>query len=805
MKRLKRIMALVIAMAMVLGMGAMTAFADGAATSTADGTYTITIKNSTVDTQASINGHTFSAYKLFDLAYVDDANDQNDTTPYAQDQGPHAYYLSTTSPFYTTAADKAAIEKYFTLTELSGDSSKVLVTPKMKDTADKNPWETGYDGEHLSENSCFTATEAYELAQALKTTMETLTPNGTSPAASGEQAVIDVSTSGAGYYLVTGDGQGLDENGTAAETVTAAIALTSTDPKAEIIAKLSAPKVEKEIDEGDGVKYDEHAIGETVPYIVTTTVPNMTGYESYFFVLSDTLSTGLTLNDDDDISTNTPYDEGFSVTFKKEGETDVALTRVADHAAAVAADDTNSKTFYVKKNGQNFEIVLHDFIQYKGTLVTEANVDALTGDGSEGSGNRAKIGTYVGYEGWTIEVKYSATINQDAAIGDTGNVNTAKLIFSNNPDLAAEGSPDDGKDYPSTYDKEDITGESPESKTVTYVTGVKFNKVDKDKKPLKDAKFTFVGTNLKNVVEEEAKYFRPKNNQDQASDVTYYLLKDGTYTTTAPTKDTVDQENASYTEGTWRLYVQTDWDYDPNNQLTSYTLGTGASAKTVQLFTTGTDPWKPAYVQDTMQTWNQGVFVEDSSANPAYYPKTNGEYTTTAPTAATAGDYIGGTSAKTYKLIADPDWETMTVAEKAAATVSYTVETDTEGIITFTGLRVGEYTLTEIEAPDGYNMLKEPVKIKVEWTAPTVNTNTTLVSDADACTWKVSYKLKDSDQWKEITSTDDANLFPLDIENQSGVELPSTGGIGTTIFYVVGAILVIGAGVILITRRRMDA
>ena len=43
------------------------------------------------------------------------------------------------------------------------------------------------------------------------------------------------------------------------------------------------------------------------------------------------------------------------------------------------------------------------------------------------------------------------------------------------------------------------------------------------------------------------------------------------------------------------------------------------------------------------------------------------------------------------------------------------------------------------------------------------------------------------------------------IGNTKGVELPSTGGIGTTIFYVVGAILVIGAGVVLITRRRMDA
>lgn len=44
-----------------------------------------------------------------------------------------------------------------------------------------------------------------------------------------------------------------------------------------------------------------------------------------------------------------------------------------------------------------------------------------------------------------------------------------------------------------------------------------------------------------------------------------------------------------------------------------------------------------------------------------------------------------------------------------------------------------------------------------------------------------------------------------DIENKQGAELPSTGGIGTTIFYILGAILVLGAGIVLVTRRRMSA
>lgn len=43
----------------------------------------------------------------------------------------------------------------------------------------------------------------------------------------------------------------------------------------------------------------------------------------------------------------------------------------------------------------------------------------------------------------------------------------------------------------------------------------------------------------------------------------------------------------------------------------------------------------------------------------------------------------------------------------------------------------------------------------------------------------------------------------VEVENKTGTELPSTGGIGTTIFYVVGAILVVGAGVLLVVKKRM--
>lgn len=53
---------------------------------------------------------------------------------------------------------------------------------------------------------------------------------------------------------------------------------------------------------------------------------------------------------------------------------------------------------------------------------------------------------------------------------------------------------------------------------------------------------------------------------------------------------------------------------------------------------------------------------------------------------------------------------------------------------------------------------------------------------------------------------DEANgVFDATIVNKKGATLPSTGGMGTTIFYVIGAILVIGAGILLITKRRMNS
>ena len=78
--------------------------------------------------------------------------------------------------------------------------------------------------------------------------------------------------------------------------------------------------------------------------------------------------------------------------------------------------------------------------------------------------------------------------------------------------------------------------------------------------------------------------------------------------------------------------------------------------------------------------------------------------------------------------------------------------------------------------------------VKIEWTAPT--------TEEGGCTWTFT---------KDQNAPSTADIFNIEVENKAGSLLPSTGGIGTTIFYVVGGILVIGAGILLVTKRRMKA
>ena len=125
---------------------------------------------------------------------------------------------------------------------------------------------------------------------------------------------------------------------------------------------------------------------------------------------------------------------------------------------------------------------------------------------------------------------------------------------------------------------------------------------------------------------------------------------------------------------------------------------------------------------------------------------------------------------------------------------------------TFSGIDDGEYLLVEVKAPDGYNCL-EPKTFSVEGThaatAAALDKTTKKDNGNDVLTAVSGTGQITLAEHKKADNTIDG--VSTDVINQSGATLPTTGGIGTTIFYIVGAILVLGAGILLVTRRRMNA
>ncbi len=126
-------------------------------------------------------------------------------------------------------------------------------------------------------------------------------------------------------------------------------------------------------------------------------------------------------------------------------------------------------------------------------------------------------------------------------------------------------------------------------------------------------------------------------------------------------------------------------------------------------------------------------------------------------------------------------------------------EKDTVGTTTFTfnGLDDGTYVLEETETPSGYNTI-EPITF-------TVNADHTITWDGTNRT-DVLTSLTGTKVTGEITLTpsEDKGTLSTNVINKKGTILPSTGGIGTTVFYVTGAILMLGAGVLLVSRKRVS-
>ena len=167
-----------------------------------------------------------------------------------------------------------------------------------------------------------------------------------------------------------------------------------------------------------------------------------------------------------------------------------------------------------------------------------------------------------------------------------------------------------------------------------------------------------------------------------------------------------------------------------------------------------------------------------------------------------------------------------------------TFTTGDDGIITFKGLDAGQYYIKETAAPSGYIKDDRIVSVKIDAfyetvTVPagtdtngvkyaaydfkvldhytvTINNVSEYDSTGDeydpATDAKVStYTFENNGKGISTIKTTDTTVNDSDLINTKGVELPSTGGMGTTILYIGGSILVLAAAILLITKRRMSA
>lgn len=137
---------------------------------------------------------------------------------------------------------------------------------------------------------------------------------------------------------------------------------------------------------------------------------------------------------------------------------------------------------------------------------------------------------------------------------------------------------------------------------------------------------------------------------------------------------------------------------------------------------------------------------------------------------------------KYYYQWNDTAKEVKWVTQKDQAT---TKKTGADGKTSFQGIAAGSYFLEETKAPDGYNKLKDPVPVTI-----------TAEYDKDGKLTKTTANAN--------TTVNGQYIQKVEVPNKAGAVLPSTGGIGTTIFYVLGSILALGAAVLLIAKKRMN-
>lgn len=205
----------------------------------------------------------------------------------------------------------------------------------------------------------------------------------------------------------------------------------------------------------------------------------------------------------------------------------------------------------------------------------------------------------------------------------------------------------------------------------------------------------------------------------------------------------------------------------------------------------GTEDTTTEHIQTTTKTWSISVFKYTGNNNPlagaTFQVKkagTDGAYDNSA----TAVSFVsktgtdGTNSVRTYRVAMENE-------SSANSEITTTAVTGTTSF-KLEGLDSGTYYLEETAAPDGYNKLAGPIKV--------------VISNTGVVKYYPYYVQANNNSHYYIGEGEDEPTGTVKVENKSGSILPSTGGMGTTLFYIIGGILVVVAGVLLVTKKRMD-
>lgn len=185
----------------------------------------------------------------------------------------------------------------------------------------------------------------------------------------------------------------------------------------------------------------------------------------------------------------------------------------------------------------------------------------------------------------------------------------------------------------------------------------------------------------------------------------------------------------------------------------------------------------------------KGTFVEKESGS--YFKLKNGSYTDIRPSDETKDRYES--VEQKYEYIDNKGWTTVTDEVEASGMV------DLNGEIHFHGLAAGIYEIEEITAPNGYNLLEHPITVEIKLGRPEE-----IKDGMEEAVWTYDTDFDSDGIFDEKNISAETGYVKLNVVNEKGALLPSTGGAGVWIFYILGIGLVAMAVLADSRKNRMN-